>query len=236
MKFVLPPLPYAVGALEPCIDARTMVLHHDKHHAGYVTKLNAAVQDSPDLQERTASWLLLHSASLPRKIRATVHNNAGGHVNHSLFWRGMSPAGGGEPIGLLADALERDFGGLSQFKQAFAKSGGSLFGSGWVWLARAKDGAKLKIVTTSGHNNPLMKGAFPILVNDVWEHAYYLKHENRRKEYLDTWWSVADWEEASRRFEMSTPPAVKDWEDEGGATRPESRPDELHEMLEKLIH
>lgn len=235
MKFELPPLPYANDALEPYIDARTMELHHGKHHAGYVTKLNAALEEHPELRKRTASWLLLHCDDLPQEIRADVLNNAGGHVNHSLFWRGMSPASGGNPSGPLADAIERDFGGLSQFKHEFVQSGAGLFGSGWVWLARVKDSGNLKIYTTSGHDNPLMQGCFPILVNDVWEHAYYLKHENRREDYLDAWWSVVDWKEASRRFKKSAFPAVKDWEDEGGATNKLSAPDELTETLEELL-
>lgn len=227
MMFELPPLPYTSNALEPCIDARTMVLHHGKHHASYVTKLNAALKEFPDLQTRTASWLLLHSRDLPQTIRADVLNNAGGHVNHSLFWRGMSPAGGGKPSGALADAIEHDFGGLGQFKQEFVRSGGGLFGSGWVWLVREKDSGILKIQTTSGHDNPLTQGCFPILVNDVWEHAYYLKYENRRDDYLNAWWSIVDWQEAARRFEKSALPAVQDWEDEGGTTKKSSTPGDI---------
>lgn len=236
MKFELPPLPYSNNSLEPYIDERTMELHHGKHHASYVSKLNAALEDSPDLCERTASWLLVHSDDLPEKIRTAVHNNAGGHVNHSLFWLGMSPDGGGDPSGLLAEAIERDFGSLEQFKKEFSDAGAGLFGSGWVWLAREKDTGKLKIYTTSGHDNPLMHGCFPIIVNDVWEHAYYFKHENRRGDYLDAWWSVVDWNEAFRRFERSTFPDVEDWEDEGGATKKSPTPGELSEILEKLLH
>lgn len=212
-----------------------MLLHHDKHHAGYVTKLNEALEDYPKLQARTASWLLANSDGLPEEIRSEVRNNAGGHVNHSLFWRGMSPDGGGEPAGPLADAIESDFGDLDQFKQEFVDSGAGVFGSGWVWLAREKDSGTLKIYTTSGHDNPLMQGSFPILVNDVWEHAYYLEYENRRKDYLEAWWSVVDWKEVSRRFQKSAPPAVKAWEDEGGATKDTSVPGELSEILDKLL-
>lgn len=231
----LPPLPYASGALEPFIDARTMELHHGKHHAGYVKKLNAALQDFPELQERSATWLLLHSANLPKKISEDVHNNAGGHVNHSLFWLSMTPAGSGKPIGPLADAIERDFGGLRQFKQEFAKAGNGVFGSGWVWLVRVKNSGKLQVCTTAGHDNPLSQGSFPIIVNDVWEHAYYLKHENRRKEYVDAWWSVVDWREASRRFEKSALPAEQDWENEGGTTKKSSAAADLPEILEELL-
>jgi Fe-Mn family superoxide dismutase len=198
---VLAPLPYAHDALEPHIDARTMVLHHDKHHASYVEKLNAALEKHPELREHSATWLLLNPRKIPEDIRTTVHNNAGGHVNHSLFWRAMSPDGGGEPTGALADAIKRDFGGFAKFKKQFDEAGEKAFGSGWIWLAMAKHGGKLEVLTTSGHDNPLTQAYLPLLVNDVWEHAYYLKHENRRADYLKGWWSVVDWQEAARRFE-----------------------------------
>ena len=218
LKHVLPPLPYAHAALEPHIDARTMTLHHDKHHASYVANLNSALEKVPELQGRTATWLLLNPGKVPEKIRAVVRQNAGGHVNHSLFWRAMSPTGGGTPAGLLADAIKRDFGSLEAFKARFDDAGAKLFGSGWVWLARAQqEGGKLQLTTTSGHDNPLMQGQFPLLVNDVWEHAYYLKHENRRADYLKGWWSVVNWEEAAGRFEQSDTRAQDDWENEGGA-------------------
>jgi Fe-Mn family superoxide dismutase len=217
MKHTLPPLPYDYAALEPHIDARTMTLHHDQHHASYVANLNAALKNFPELHERTALWLLLNLNKVPEKARTSVRNNAGGHVNHSLFWRAMSPAKGGAPSGPLADAIKRDFGSFEQFKARFAEAGAKVFGSGWVWLARAQqDGGGLEVYTTSGHDNPLMQGHFPILVNDVWEHAYYLKHENRRPEYLDAWWAVANWEEAARRFERSDKSAEQEWENEGG--------------------
>jgi superoxide dismutase, Fe-Mn family len=218
MKHVLPPLPYAHAALEPYIDARTLMLHHGKHHAGYVASLNSALEQFPELHARNALWLLLHSNNVPQKIRTIVRNNAGGHVNHSLFWKAMAPAGGGSPTGALAAAIERDFGSLDRLKARFAEAGEKHFGSGWVWLARAKrNGGKLRIYTTSGHDNPLMQGRFPILLNDVWEHAYYLKYENRRGDYLQSWWSVVNWEEAARRFERSDRSAEQDWEGEGGA-------------------
>lgn len=217
MKHQLPPLPYDYAALEPHIDARTMELHHDKHHASYVAGLNAALEKLPDLQERSATWLLLNLNKVPEAVRTAVRNNAGGHVNHSLFWRAMTPAGAAAPEGSLADAIKRDFGSLEKFKARFAEAGTKLFGSGWVWLARAQlEGGKLLVLATPGHENPLMQGHFPILVNDVWEHAYYLKHQNRRPEYLDRWWSIANWQEAARRFGRSDHTAEQDWEDEGG--------------------
>ena len=217
MKHLLPPLPYEHAALEPHIDAHTMMLHHDKHHAAYVAGLNSALEKFPELQERTAVALLLNLSKVPEKMRAAVRQNAGGHVNHSLFWRAMSPTGDRSPKGLLADAIKRDFGGFEQFKTRFDDAGVKLFGSGWVWLARTqRDGGKLEICTTSGHDNPLMQGRFPLLVNDVWEHAYYLKHENRRADYLKGWWPVVDWKEAARRFERSDHSAERDLEGEGG--------------------
>jgi len=203
-KHLLPPLPYDHAALEPTIDARTMILHHGKHHASYVEKLNTALETFPDLQRKTALWLLLNVGMLPKDIRVAVRNNAGGHVNHSLFWQAMSPTGGGAPSGLLADAIEHDFGSFDQFKVRFDKAGGALFGSGWVWLTRAqKEGGRLEVITTSSHDNPLTQGRFPLLLNDVWEHAYYLKHENRRADYLSGWWRVVNWQEAARRYERS---------------------------------
>jgi superoxide dismutase, Fe-Mn family len=217
MQHLLPRLPYDYAALVPHIDARTMQLHHDKHHAGYVVNLNAALEASPELQERSAIWLLLNLDEVPAAKRAAVHHNAGGHVNHSLFWRAMSPAGSGAPAGRLADAITRDFGSFEQFKTAFVDTGSKVFGSGWVWLARAQEGGgKLELFTTTGHDNPLMQGHFPLLVNDVWEHAYYLKYENRRTDYLNAWWSIVNWEEAARRFERSDLSAQARWEADGG--------------------
>jgi Fe-Mn family superoxide dismutase len=202
MKHTLPPLPYGYEALEPNIDARTMELHHDKHHASYVNNLNTALEKYPKLQERSAIWLLLHLDQVPEAIRTAVRNNAGGHVNHSLYWRAMSPVAYEAPKGPLAEAINKDFGSLEDFKHKFAEAGAKLFGSGWVWLVRAENG-KLSVTTTNGHDNPLMQGQFPILVNDVWEHAYYLKFQNRRPEYLSGWWSVVNWQEAGHRFERS---------------------------------
>lgn len=204
MKHTLPPLPYYHASLEPYIDARTMTLHHGQHHASYVANLNSALADSPELHERTALWLLLHLDQVPQDIRTAVRNNAGGHVNHGLYWRAMAPGTHGKPVGALADAIKRDFGSFESFKTRFVEAGSKLFGSGWVWLARAQqeDGG-LEICTTPGHDNPQMDGRFPILVNDVWEHAYYLKHEDRRGDYLKGWWAIVNWEEAARRFEQS---------------------------------
>ena len=207
-KHLLPPLPYHHAALEPTIDARTMVLHHGLHHASYVEKLNTALETFPDLQEKTALWLLLNPGKLPMNIRTAVRDNAGGHVHHSLFWQAMSATGGGAPSGALADAIERDFGSFDLFKARFDEAGVALSGSGWVWLARTqKEGGQLEVITTSGHDNPLMEGRFPLLLNDAWEHAYYLKHENRRADYLKGWWPVVNWREAGRRYERSRRPA-----------------------------
>jgi Fe-Mn family superoxide dismutase len=216
-KHVLPPLPYAHAALEPTIDARTMLLHHGKHHASYVEKLNAALEQFPELQGRTAIWLLLNLIKVPKEIRTTVRQNAGGHVNHSLLWRAMSPAGADAPAGALADAIVRDFGGVEQLKTRFAEAGQERFGSGWVWLVRTQPaGGRLQVLSTFGHENPMLQGHYPILVNDVWEHAYYLKFENRRADYLESWWAVANWEEAARRYEGVDHAAGDSWEAEGG--------------------
>jgi len=216
-KHLLPPLPYGHAALEPTIDARTMMLHHDKHHASYVEKLNSALKNFPELQGRTATWLLLNLIKVPKEIRTTVRQNAGGHVNHSLLWRAMSPTGADAPAGALADAIVRDFGGVEQLKTRFAAAGQERFGSGWVWLARTQpEGGRLQVLSTFGHENPMLQGLYPILVNDVWEHAYYLKYENRRADYLASWWAVANWEEAARRYEAPDDAARDDWEAEGG--------------------
>lgn len=219
-KHTLPPLPYGYQALEPYIDARTMELHHDHHHASYVATLNTALEEYPELQRQSALWLLLNSSKIPQMVRTSVRNNAGGHVNHSLFWRAMAPEGQRSqvPKGALADAINRDFGTFSQFKARFTEAGEHLFGCGWVWLTESRqDGGKLRIETTDGHDNPLLQGRFPILLNDVWEHGYYLNYESRRGEYLRAWWSIVNWEEAMQRYERGfDQPAERDWEDEGG--------------------
>lgn len=217
---LIAPLPYDYAALEPVIDARTMMLHHDRHHESYVSKLNEAVDDYPDLQRRSALWLLLNPGKVPANIRTVVRHNVGGHANHSLFWNAMAPAGRGSPApaGALAAAIDRDFGSFDKFKRRFVKAGEKLFASGWVWLVKSSsNGGKLLIRTTNGHGNPLVNGHFPILLNDVWEHAYYLNYQNKRSEYLRAWWSIVNWEEAARRFERSSVIAAEqDWEDEGG--------------------
>lgn len=201
MKHLLPSLPYANAALEPRIDTRTMTLHHDVHHAAYVKALNEALEETPELQSQTAEWLLMNLNSVPEIIRTAVRNNAGGHVNHSLFWRCMDSGGGGYPSGPLSVAIDRDFSGYENFKTEFEKAGTKLFGSGWVWLVVDKRGNdKLQILVTSGHDNPLTSGYYPLLVNDVWEHAYYLKHESQRLEYLQGWWTVVNWPEAEQRY------------------------------------
>jgi Fe-Mn family superoxide dismutase len=216
MTHVLPALPFDVAALEPHIDARTMALHHDKHHAAYVAQLNAAIEHFPELHGRSASWLLLNLGKVPEEARSAVRNNAGGHVNHSLLWQAMSPKGQQAPSGRLADAIARDFGSFEHFKTRFEEAGAEVLGSGWIWLARSQqNGGRLRVCTTAGHGNPMMQGHFPILVNDVWEHAYYLKHENRRAEYLQDWWPVVNWDEVARRFQRSDHTASNHWAAEG---------------------
>ncbi len=201
-KHQLPPLQYDYTTLEPSIDARTMVLHHDNHHGGYVKKLNEALEKFPEFQNKSAAWLLCNLDQLPTSIKTTVHNNAGGHLNHSMFWRAMKPSGTNEPKGLLRDAINRDFGSFSEFKKCFEEEGAKVFGSGWVWLVCSlKNGANMQVITTSGHDNPLMQNLLPVLLNDVWEHAYYLRYENRRPDYLQAWWNVVDWDQTSNCFE-----------------------------------
>jgi Fe-Mn family superoxide dismutase len=194
-----------------------MMLHHDKHHASYIADLNSTLEPFAELHERGALWLLLNLSKVPQEIRNSVRNSAGGHVNHSIFWQTMSAGGHGAPTGPLATAIDRDFGGLEQFKVRFARAGNAMLGSGWVWLVKTRqNGGRLRIHVTSGHDNPMMHGHSPVLVNDVWEHAYYLKYENRRADYLQAWWSVVNWLEAGRRFERSDHSAEQRWEDEGG--------------------
>jgi len=213
----LPPLKYDYAALEPCVDSRTMMLHHDIHHGAYVEKLNAALEKFPNFRDSSALWLLRNLDKVPKEIRIAVHHNAGGHVNHSMFWRAMKPGAAGEPSGRLREAINRDFGSVAEFKTRFEEEGAKLFGSGWVWLARTRQGGgTLEVITTSGHDHPMMQDRFPLLLNDVWEHAYYLQYESRRPDYLKAWWSVVDWEEAARRFELSDNSAEELWEAEGG--------------------
>lgn len=195
----LPPLPYAYDALEPHIDAKTMQFHHDKHHAAYVNNLNKALDKYPELKNKTVEQLLQNLDNVPADIRTTVRNNGGGHVNHSMFWKIMKPNGGGEPTGEIATAINDNFGNFADFKKQFNEAGAGRFGSGWVWLVRNKNG-KLEITTTANQDSPLMEGKSPIFGNDVWEHAYYLKYQNRRPDYLDAWWNVVNWDEINQRF------------------------------------
>jgi superoxide dismutase, Fe-Mn family len=195
----LPPLPYNYAELEPYIDAGTMQIHHDKHHATYVDKLNQALQTNPKLKNKGLENLLQDLDHLPDTIQKTVRNNGGGHLNHTLFWQSMNPHGGSVPTGALAAAIDRSFGSFDAFKAAFEQAGVNHFGSGWVWLVYNSQG-QLQITTTSNQDNPIMEGLLPLLGNDIWEHAYYLNYQNRRADYLKNWWSVVDWNEIDRRF------------------------------------
>ena len=199
----LPPLPYGYGALEPYIDTQTMQLHHDKHHATYVTKLNEAVQKYPELQGKSVVALLQDLNSVPEDIRTAVRNNGGGHLNHTMFWQIMAPSAGATPTGALAEAINTAFGDFDTFKQQFNQAGTDRFGSGWVWLVLNPQN-QLEIVSTANQDTPIADGLYPIMGNDVWEHAYYLKYQNRRAEYLDNWWSVVNWAEIDRRFAQAS--------------------------------
>jgi Fe-Mn family superoxide dismutase len=199
MPFQVPPLPYDFAALEPHIDAQTMQIHHDKHHGAYVTNLNAALEKHPDIAKKSAEDIIKNLNSVPEDIRTAVRNNGGGHVNHSMFWQIMAPKAGGEPSGPLADAIEKAFGSFADFQAKFNDTGAKRFGSGWVWLVRTKDG-KLDVISTPNQDNPMMDGHWPIMGNDVWEHAYYLKYKNVRGDYLKAWWNVVNWKEVEKRF------------------------------------
>lgn len=198
MAFQLPPLPYAFNALEPHIDARTMEIHHDKHHAAYTNNLNKALEEFPDLQSKTIEQLLGSLDSVPEKIRMTVRNNGGGFANHNLFWEIMGPNKGGEPSGDLANAINSTFGSFASFKEQFTAAGVGRFGSGWAWLV--SEGGRLSITSTPNQDTPLMEGKTPVLGLDVWEHAYYLLYQNRRPDYIAAWWNVVNWDEVARRF------------------------------------
>ncbi len=197
--YEVPPLPYAYDALEPYIDAQTMRFHHDRHHAAYVNNLNKALANYPELQSKCLVELIQNLDQVPAAIRTSIRNNGGGHLNHTLFWQIMSPQGGGAPTGAIAKAIDAKFGSFAQFQNAFEQAGVTLFGSGWVWLV--KDQNDLAIMTTPNQDSPLMAGKFPILGNDVWEHAYYLNYQNRRLDYLKAWWNVVNWEGVSLRWE-----------------------------------
>ena len=198
MAHQLPPLPYDFSALEPHIDTQTMQIHHGKHHAAYVNNLNTALEKHPDLQGKSAEDLIRSLNAVPEDIRTAVRNNGGGHVNHSMFWKLMGPNAGGAPTGALAQAITSAFGSFDSFKEQFEKAGAARFGSGWAWLIDSN--GKLSIESTANQDNPLMEGKKAILGVDVWEHAYYLKYQNRRPEYLKAWWSVVNWGEVSRLF------------------------------------
>ena len=195
----LPKLPYAANALEPHIDARTMEIHHTKHHQAYVNNLNAALEKAPELQKKSLDELMKGISSVPEAIRAAVRNNGGGHWNHSMFWELMSPKGGGEPSGKLADAIKSSFGDFAKFKEQFAAAGTGRFGSGWAWLIDEGNG-KLSISSTPNQDNPLMDGKKAVLGLDVWEHAYYLKYQNRRPDYIAAWWKTVNWPAAGKRL------------------------------------
>ena len=198
MAFTLPALPYAYDALEPHIDARTMEIHHTKHHQAYVNNLNAAIEKAPELQGKSLDDLMRGINSVPEAVRTAVRNNGGGHWNHSVFWELMGPNKGGEPTGGLADAIKQAFGDFGKFKEQFAAAATTRFGSGWAWLIT--DGGKLSITSTPNQDNPLMDGKRAILGLDVWEHAYYLKYQNRRPEYITAWWNVVSWDAVAARY------------------------------------
>ena len=198
MAHALPPLPYDFAALEPHIDARTMEIHHGKHHQTYVTNLNTALEKHPELQGKSVEDLIRSLSTVPEDIRAAVRNNGGGHANHTMFWKLMTPKGGGAPSGAVADAIDDAFGSFDAFKEQFAKAGLGRFGSGWAWLI--DQGGKVAIESTPNQDSPLMEGKKPILGVDVWEHAYYLKYQNRRADYIGAWWNVVNWAEVNARL------------------------------------
>jgi Fe-Mn family superoxide dismutase len=200
MAFSLPKLDFPYDALEPHIDARTMEIHHSKHHAGYVNNANAALEGHTEFEGMAVEELLADLQALPDSIRTAVRNNAGGHANHSLFWKVMAPGAGGEPTGSVADAIIAGFGDFGSFKDQFAKAGMTRFGSGWAWLVKDAAGG-LKVLSTANQDSPLSEGLSPILGLDVWEHAYYLNYQNRRADYITAFWNVVNWEEVARRFE-----------------------------------
>jgi Fe-Mn family superoxide dismutase len=202
-EFTLPPLPYAYEALEPHIDTETMHIHHDKHHATYVTNLNAALKEYPDLQAKSAEQLIKDLASVPEAIRTAVRNNGGGHVNHTFFWELMAPGGATEPSGALATAITAAFGTVDALKAAINDAGAKRFGSGWSWLVTDASGA-LSVVSTPNQDSPLTDGKTPILGVDVWEHAYYLKYQNKRPAYLTEWWNTVNWDVVAENYAKAT--------------------------------
>jgi superoxide dismutase, Fe-Mn family len=200
MAFTLPSLPYPADALEPHIDKTTMEIHHGKHHAAYVNNLNKALESAPDLQSKTIEELLAGNlAAIPEAIKTAVRNNGGGHANHSLFWKLLSAKGGGAPKGEIENVITATFGGFDSFKEKFNAAASTRFGSGWAWLVKDK-GGKFEILSTANQDSPLMDGKKPILGLDVWEHAYYLKYQNRRPDYIAAWWNVVNWDEANKQL------------------------------------
>lgn len=199
MAYALPPLPYDYNALEPHIDETTMRIHHDKHHGAYVTNLNAALEKHPNLQGKSIENLLRDITTVPDEIRTAVRNNGGGHANHAMFWEIMKPGGARQPGGRLLDAISGAFGSFESFKEQFAKAAMGRFGSGWAWLVVPSDG-KLAIESTANQDSPLMDGKVPVFGLDVWEHAYYLKYQNRRADYVGAWWNVVNWNEVAKRL------------------------------------
>jgi len=203
MAFAVPALPYEYTALEPHIDEATMHLHHDKHHQAYVTNLNAAIEKHPELGDTSVEDLIKNLGTVPDDIKGPVRNNGGGHLNHTMFWELMTPGGASEPSGALADAITAAFGTVDALKAAVNDAGLKRFGSGWTWVVASADG-KLQVVSTANQDNPLTDGLTPILGNDVWEHAYYLKYQNRRADYLAAWWNVVNWDEVAKRYVAAT--------------------------------
>ena len=201
MAFTLPPLPYDFAALEPHIDAKTMEIHHGKHHQTYVNNLNAAIEKAPELASKSLDDLMRNVNTLPESVRTAVRNNGGGHWNHSMFWQIMGPKAGGEPAGNLGNAIRSAFGDFAKFREQFSAAGVGRFGSGWAWLVN--NGGKLSITSTPNQDNPLMEGQRAIIGLDVWEHAYYLKYQNRRPDYITAWWNVVNWKEVEKRFSQA---------------------------------
>jgi len=199
MSYTLPPLPYAFDALEPHIDARTMEIHHDKHHAAYVNNLNAALKDHPELAAKPVNELIADLSAVPEAIRPAVRNNGGGHSNHTFFWEIMGPGKGGAPVGTLAEAITKTFGSYDEFKAKFEEAGVKRFGSGFAWLIVNKQG-QLEIISLPNQDSPYMDGNKPVIANDVWEHAYYLNYQNRRPDYLKAWWNVVNWNHAEQNY------------------------------------
>jgi len=198
MAYTLPPLPYASDALEPHIDKQTMEIHHGKHHQAYINNLNAALEKHPDLGSKSVEDLIAGISTVPEDIRTAVRNNGGGHANHSMFWQIMAPNAGGSPTGAIADAITSSFGSFDTFKEQFAKAGVGRFGSGWAWVV--DQGGKLAIESTPNQDSPLMEGKKAVFGIDVWEHAYYLKYQNRRPDYISAWWNVVNWDEINKRL------------------------------------